>query len=441
MEPDDRAILGMNFGGLYVTEPMALELLAGAVPEYDVSIVDLRQETTHIRDYIGYLKPDLVGVTGFTAVHYEMEEIMAIAKASGAFTLAGGAHASFAWNKLENADAVIVGEGEGPFRDLVLTLDNGRRLGEVPNLVWHNNGEWQVNQAKFYDLWPLPRRTTNKYKYRIFEHEVCMVEATRGCPHRCNFCITPRLFGGRYRVRPPEELADYISMRDEPIIMFPDADFLVSPKYASSLLKEIKRRGIKKHYMIAARADEVAKHKELVLAWRQAGLVYIFIGFEGFDQSQLNSYYKDISIDSNYSAVSFLHRCSVLSVGTMLVDPEWDYEDFDNCLRYLKKLGSDITLMPIITPFPGTDIDVGVDAVDFRLYDNLHPITPTLLTYYEFQQQLNRVRKKVLFGWNLIRFAVKLLRHRLWNLRMLYVPLRIRHYIRSIESALKEGNK
>lgn len=436
--PDDRGVLGTNFNGLYVTEPLALTLLAGAVPEHDVSIVDLRLDPVSIEDYIAYQKPNLVGVTGFTAVHDQMEKIMSIAKKAGAFTVTGGPHSSFAWNEFEYADAVVIGEGEGPFRDLVMALDSNRSINEIPNLTWRDQDKWMMNARKFYDLWPLPRRAfAARYKYRVFEYALTNVDATRGCSHRCSFCITPKLHEGRYRVRNQRELADYISKLDEPIIMIEDADFFASNKYVTALAQEIEERGIKKRYMVAARADDIVQQSETVRRWSRLGLIYAFIGIEGFNQQQLNSYRKDIEISSIIEAVSILNECSIISVGTMLVRSDWSLDDFSRCLKYLNRLGTDLPLVSVLTPFPGTGIAIKHARQDFKLYDNLHPLTPTRLPYAEFLRQLLRLQKGSLLGRNLLRLAAKLLHHRLFNPRMFFIPLRLIRYVITMERKLK----
>lgn len=55
-------------------EPLALELIAAAVPEHEVKILDLRIDPT-LDSTLASFAPDLVGVTGYTINVPRMKEI------------------------------------------------------------------------------------------------------------------------------------------------------------------------------------------------------------------------------------------------------------------------------------------------------------------------------------------------------------------------------
>lgn len=438
VEPSDRSVLGLNFNGLFVMEPMVLELLAAAVPEHEVEIVDLRLDPLPIEYYLHDFRPDVVGVTGVTALHNEMNYVLGQSKRAGAFTVAGGPHASFAYRALDNIDAAVVGEGEKAFRELILALSSNSALSSVPNLVWRNDGKWTENLTTTDTLWPLPRRCLARdYKYTAFGQAVAMVEATRGCPHRCSFCVTPKLFRGKYKTRPVEEIVDYISTRPEPIIMFPDPDFMASPKYVVSLLNEIRKARLKKKYSVAIRADEVVSNRDIIEEWSRSGLSFAFIGFEGYRQEQLDSYKKDSPIDDNSKAVSILHRYNVISIGTMIVSPGWSHTEFEECLDYVKGLRSDIPLFSVLTPFPGTSISNDCQVIaGFDKFDVLHAVTNTTLPYKQFQMNFARISKAVFSGKGMVRLLGKLWRRRLLNMGGLASMSKIWNYINTIDKAI-----
>lgn len=438
VEPSDHLVAGLNFGGLFTMEPLSLELIAATVPEHETKIVDLRLDPLPIEYYLHDFRPDVVGVTGITAVHDQMNLILSQAKGAGAFTVAGGPHASFAYKILDSLDAVVIGEGEGSFRDLITALDSGSDLSSVPNLAWHSGQKWVENPSRMYNLWPLPRRCfIRDYKYTAFGLDVAMVEATRGCPHRCRFCVTPKLFRGRYRVRPVKEIVDYIATRPEPFIMFPDADWMASPRYLASLLNELKGTGTNKKYSVALRADEVVTNPGLVGEWSRAGLCFAFMGFEGYKQRQLNSYNKDSILDWNEQAVSILHKHSIISIGTMIVEPDWGEQQFNECLAYTKKLGSDITMFSVLTPFPGTAIEKDYKIVaDYDKFDVLHAVTETRLAYNEFQWNFMRISKAVFLSKATIRLFWKLFKRKLLRLGSVSLLGKIRNYVATIETRL-----
>jgi radical SAM superfamily enzyme YgiQ (UPF0313 family) len=417
VEPDDRSVTGLNFGGALRLEPFALELLAGAVPAHEVKIFDYRQETRSLSDYLDGYKPDIVGVTGMTCLHSQIQNIVTMARSRGAFTVAGGPHCMFVYP--DEADAVVIGEGEGTFRELVLTLEANGDLAMVPNLAIRRNGEWMTTRRQLYPLWPLPRRCfAGDYSYHLFGLKTAMIDATRGCPHRCTFCVTPVIFQGRYRVRPPEQVARYIAGRPEPFIFMPEADFLASPKYAMSLLNEIIKSGIRKRYTVALRSDEIVASPEVLHHFRIAGLSFTFIGFEG-QQGQLNEFHKDNTIENNAAAVRILDREHIISTGTFIVDPLASRSEIAAELSYAKSLKNDITLFSVLTPFPGTYLNRQVVA-GWDKFDVLHAVTPTTLPYDDFQRTFMALAGQVMTTRVMLKVLRKLLSQRLLRPQMLW---------------------
>lgn len=412
VQPDEKNLPGLNFGGLMTLEPIALELLAASIPEHEVKIIDLRIESKPIDYFLKKFRPDIVGVTGVTAQHELMQGIINTSKSYGAYTIAGGSHATFRYCLFSNLDAVVVGEGEGSFRKLVSALYNNSSLEEVPNLQFRKNDEWVATKHMLLDDWPLPNRAlVGENKYTIFGKKVLMIEATRGCPHRCNFCVAPHLFNGRYRIRPAREVVEYISSMPHPIVLFPDPDFMASSKYVWSLVKELRMSGIKKQYMVMARSDEIIAEPELIKEFAKVGLLTVFIGYEGISQDALDRFGKDNSVTNNEQVMSILDECGVISLGSIIIDPNWGLEDFKTARLYSKKLRSDVTLFSILTPFPGTDISSEYDVTeDFSKFDLIHAVTKTSLPPELFHEEFLKLSKAAIND-NVIKLGTKLIKH------------------------------
>jgi len=394
-----------------VLEPIALELLSASIPEHEVRIVDLRMETQPLSHFLEKFNPDIVGVTGVTAQHNLMLDIINTSKAHGAFTVAGGSHASFAYQRFSQLDAAIVGEGEGSFSKLIAALNNNSPLEEVPNLRIHKGEEWVFTTHAVLDEWPWPKRDlVEGNKYTIFGKDVLMIEATRGCPHRCKFCVTPRLFSGRYRVRPVKEVVNYIASMPQPIVLFPDPDFLASPKYAWSLIEELKKSGLKKKLMIMARSDEIIAEPKLIQEFAKVGLLTVFIGYEGINQAALDKFAKDNAVSNNEQVMSILDECGVISLGSIIVDPSWKLEDFKEAREYSRKLRSDVTLFSVLTPFPGTDISSEYAIIeDFSKFDLIHAVTKTSLPPAQFQEEFQKLSRATISD-HMIKLGMKLMK-------------------------------
>ena len=85
-----------------------------------------------MREAILREKPDIIGATAITPSIYKAERLLEIAKEvhPSAVRVLGGIHATFMYNQVLNEapwiDAIVRGEGEGIFLELVRAVDEGR---------------------------------------------------------------------------------------------------------------------------------------------------------------------------------------------------------------------------------------------------------------------------------------------------------------------------
>jgi B12-binding domain/radical SAM domain protein len=103
-------------------------------------------------------------------------------------TIVGGPHASACYREVSAlADYVIVGEGEKTLPALLACLEQGE--GKIPDGVATRTAYHPAMHSVRLDAFP-PFSTIKGY-----------IEITRGCPHRCGYCQTPRMFGHCMRHR------------------------------------------------------------------------------------------------------------------------------------------------------------------------------------------------------------------------------------------------
>jgi len=102
-------------------------------------------------------------------------------------TVIGGPHATARWKELVSiADYVVIGEGEYTVPRLLRCIESG---ASVPPGVATSDGYQPVDHTVFLDGNP------GFSKYRGY------IEISRGCPYKCAYCQTPRLFGHQMRHR------------------------------------------------------------------------------------------------------------------------------------------------------------------------------------------------------------------------------------------------
>ena len=179
--PDEEFIFKMGFLNLPY-------LAAVTPPDYEVEIVDEEHEEINF-DITAWL----VALTAQTPVAPRAYEVAKAFKERGITTVMGGVHAStLPEEALRYVDAVIIGEGEFVWPQMLRDLENG-----TLQPVYQSEATCDLGKI------PVPRRDLLNPR---FYTPLTMVETTRGCPHQCDFCGVSRFFGHRYRKRPLGEV-------------------------------------------------------------------------------------------------------------------------------------------------------------------------------------------------------------------------------------------
>jgi hopanoid C-3 methylase len=405
----------IGFRRTALPEPLALETLGAiARPDHDVRILDMRFDPD-LTKALSEFQPDLVGVTCLTTEVYSAQDVLKQVKKERpeVFTLAGGLHASLIPQDFQapSVDAIVIGEGELTFRELLETLDRtkgrpGEALAQVDGLAWRRgapsagDGEWVFNKAReltpSIDSLPVPARDltsqwTQNY-YFLFESPHTLVSTSRGCPFRCNFCSVWKFYHKRCRYMSAERVVDELETVPVPSISFVDDNFLANVPRAFKIVELIQKRGVKmRYYGMQARTDTISKHPDLVKAWKEIGLETILIGFEAATQSRLDAVSKGATIEQNERAMDILNELHIHMWGAFIVDPAFTKEDFRELKEYRERKGVIYPQFTILTPLPGTDLyqEKYNELVthDYRLFDALHAVLPTRLPREEFYKE------------------------------------------------------
>ena len=416
----------IGFHRAALPEPLALETIgAVACPNHEVRLLDMRLEGA-FAEAIEDFQPDLVAVTCLTTEVYNAQDLLARAKeASPAiFTLAGGLHASLVPEDFQKpyVDAIVIGEGEETFRELLEALDRigpgGPRdgLAAIDGLAWrHEDNEWVTNATRHLrpslDDLPMPaRHLTERYAsqyFFLFDRPHASIATSRGCPFRCNFCSVWKFYHKTCRYCSAERVVDEMETVEPAAISFVDDNFLSHVKRAWRIVDLIRERGIKKTIGMQARTDTISKHPDLIEAFREVGLDTILIGFEAATQQRLDAVAKGATVEQNERAMEILNRLGVHMWGAFIVNPDFTHEDFQELKKYREAKGIIYPQFTILTPLPGTDLyEERCDELvthDYRLFDALHAVLPTHLAREEFYKEFASLYRpdnpELLYDW------------------------------------------
>ena len=140
------------------------------------------------------------------------------------------------------------------------------------------------------------------------------------------------------------------------------------------------------------------KHPNLFAKWKDIGLAEVFIGFESFNNKQLNDLKKNITVEQQYKAAKILNDLKIGIAGSFMVDQSYTREDFDGLISHIRSLKVDVVICSILTPLPGTQLYESKKAELItdkpEAYDFLHTVLPTKLPLKQFYSEYVRLVTK-----------------------------------------------
>jgi radical SAM superfamily enzyme YgiQ (UPF0313 family) len=328
---------------------------------HEVQLVDLSslpEEHWHLP--IG----DIYGITGVTPQYWYMQKIIHRLKERepDCTVVAGGVHATVLPNHLleqTKVDYVVTGEGEYSMLRIMVAIESKNPL---------EKGIIKGVQVDLLDNLPFPDRESLDYyeymkpqTYAYLKDNVKegSIITSRGCPHRCAYCASNKIWGRTVRYRSPENV--YTELRylkdrfDIGLCNFVDDTFILNKKRIYKICELIKPLGIK--WFFLTRVDHV--DYELFLELKKAGAISVTFGFESGSNRMLKFLNKNTTVEQAYNAIRIAKRVGLEIRGQMMVGlPSETEEDVELTADFIRKTKKDVTKFGIhvFQPIPGCDI-------------------------------------------------------------------------------------
>jgi len=375
-------------------------------------VIDLRfawREDAAFLKELRRFEPDLVGISGYTHEASRVKEMAGMVRNTrpGCRVVVGGHHATVAPEdyEVESIDAIVRGEGCGPFREIVDRMLGGDDCTgiagvRVPGQSVPGHSDWPqfpdpaTLPAPRRDLWD-PRRyfcvwvREDAPRFKSLFPATSMVRTSFGCRMKCSFCIVPKLYDGRHMARPAAAVADEIAGLPNDHVYFCDDENFIDEGFANELADELESRGVRKRYFAWTRSTTVNRSPALFERWRELGLDAAFLGFEFPTDEQLRATRKGSTVAQNELAHDRLRSLGIAVHAAFMLMPESDEEDFARLSQYVRAMPPAQCSFTVCTPSPGTDDyatmqdRIWVDK-PHDLHDGMHPLTPTKLPLKTF---------------------------------------------------------
>jgi radical SAM superfamily enzyme YgiQ (UPF0313 family) len=318
---------------------LALPILAALSPA-DVEISFTDDLLTPIDVEKGLKEVDLVGITVLSKTAFRAYKIADAYRKKGIPVVLGGIHpTALPEEAKEHADSVVLGEAEEVWPHLV----EDARMG---NLKPFYRQEGYTDLSKI----PIPRREIlPKRGYLPLD----VVQVTRGCPFRCEFCTVQKFFGEAYRFRPISDVVDEVRRLPHRWMMFNDDNIIGNPSYSVELLKALVP--LKKKWFSQASLSGLKKIENV--EWlAKSGCTSLLIGFESLSKKNLMRSQKFQNDPAEYrEIIESLHRHGIAICGSFIFGfDEDDPSVFEETVSFAIQTKLFLAIFMILTPYPGT---------------------------------------------------------------------------------------
>ena len=393
---------------------LGLLTLAGMTPsEHEccyIEVQDIRQLESLPVDF------DFVAISSFSAQIFEAYELADRFRSAGVPVVMGGLHVSkLPGEALQHADAVVKGEGETTWLDVVRDAERRELRG-----IYEHRRQFELSRA------PMPAFEL----LDVSKYNRLTVQASRGCPLRCDFCAASILIAPRYEQKPVDlVLAEIDRIREvwrRPFIEFADDNAFVNKNYWKRLLPELAQRQVR---WFAETDLSLHEDEELLVLMRDSGCSQVLIGLEsptekGLRGIELKHDWKRRWWPHYKEAIRRIQSHGIRVNGCFVIGLDGhDPNVFDDVYDFVVDSELFDVQITLQTPFPGTPLEARLRQEGRLLHDGqwdrctLFDVNfrPTGMSAEElragFRGLVERLYREDLTKWRRENFNRKYLRH------------------------------
>jgi len=384
-----------------LTMPLGLLYLGARLEQvgHEVFLEDLqlsRSPLRRLQQTLNRFQPDLAGVTSFSLNLPIAARILQKIKAlfPGVITAWGGPHVSFddmnILRQYPAVDVVVRGEGEETLLEVAERAKEGKAFHDLLGISWRGyDGHFYQNSPRRFreDLDQLPRPAWHLLKlsqYRAFG-DGASIMTSRGCPHRCVFCVGRKMIGARGRFRNPEAVVDEMEALARlgfRRIRIEDDLFTFRRERALAICQELDRRGLSIRWRGYSRVDTI--DAELLQWMKRSGCERLLYGAESGSPEILKRIRKGIAPEQTRRAVEMTREAGIGVLASFVLGlPGETPQTLQQTLDFAESLRVPYTLN-LLTPYVGTEVrekaeewGIRILSHEWRYYGQGQPLTST----------------------------------------------------------------
>jgi radical SAM superfamily enzyme YgiQ (UPF0313 family) len=361
--------------------PIGVYYVASLLQEnnYDVQVLNWYKIHKTPKKIVAVLlekKPDIIGFSILNANRWGGIEIARIAKkvVPNIKIVFGGVAPTFLWKHFLTLKLVRLIE-KGNFRDLKnidgIAFRKGNRVVKTT----------AVEPMKNLDDLPIPAR------YFQYQHVV----SSRGCPGKCTFCGSPRMWRHRVRFRSPANFVRELELlyhKGVTFFYFSDDTFTINKKRVIEICRKIIAKELKIGWVAISRIEYI---NEEILYWmRKAGCIQISYGVESGSKKIRNLLNKDLKTGHIYNAFALTHRYGILARAYFIYgSPEETWETIQDTIDLINEIKPFICIFYILEIYPGTQLYLD-HKKKFNVTDDIWLKKMEGICYFETDSRLSQ---------------------------------------------------
>ena len=372
--------------------PLGLATVATLLPEeWTKQLIDLNVDPLLDEDMVW---ADYVFISAMNVQEKSVWDIIDRCNKLGAKIVAGGSLFTIEHSRFSGIDHFVLNEAEITLPLFISDLEAGK-----PKKVY--------SADEYSDAHLTPPPTWDLIDFKKYQYGI--VQYSRGCPYRCDFCDVPLLYGNRPRTKSSDqiiaELNLFIKESTVPTVLFADDNLIGDRKALKNDLLPALIEWRRKHVPIFSFSTQVsinlADDPELMSLMLEAGFRHLFIGIETGDEGTLaeSKKWQNTSRDL-LENISILHQMGFIVVGGFIVGFDTDTsETFKKQTELIQNSGILMATVNMLKAPPGTPLyerlkseDRLVPDFSFAEYQtNIEPVMTSEKLYQGFDEMIRKI--------------------------------------------------
>ncbi|MGO9567912.1 MAG: B12-binding domain-containing radical SAM protein [Desulfomonilaceae bacterium] len=359
--------------------PLGLLSLATVLHQdgFDVEILDINSISSNptFRDVPAAIierNPDVVGFSAWCNSYFDLIKFAGIVKEQRPHVkiLFGGVQASNVDTEtievFPQVDVVVRGECDHTIGRIIRSLDDPNALLKVPGLTFRNAGQIvrTPDSHPVADLNSLPLPDYSLFP-SVGSLDHVSIDAGRGCPFTCSYCVSNKMAEGRFRQRSVESVIKIVKQVvadfDAKKLRFEHDLLTLNRKWVLELCDALIQEKLVKPWSCFSRIDTV--DDEILSRMAAAGCDQIFYGVETGSPRMQRVLNKRLKLERALEVVRKTCELGIRATCGFIVGfPQERSEDLAQTLRLMLELHfagdrEEISLyLRLLVPFPGSPL-------------------------------------------------------------------------------------